>query len=34
MLARGASVGAETLQPVYLRKSDAEIAREKRASSP
>jgi tRNA threonylcarbamoyladenosine biosynthesis protein TsaB len=34
MLARGTWVGAEELQPVYLRKSDAEIAREKRASSP
>jgi tRNA threonylcarbamoyl adenosine modification protein YeaZ len=31
-LAQGTWVGAEELQPVYLRKSDAEIVREKRES--
>jgi len=32
-LARGLSTNAEDLQPVYLRKSDAEIAREKRQAA-
>lgn len=32
-IARGETWNAETLQPVYLRKSDAEIVREKRPSS-
>jgi hypothetical protein len=29
-LAAGESVGAEALEPVYLRKADAEIRREER----
>ncbi len=32
-IARGEGVDAESLQPVYLRKSDAEIAREKHTST-
>jgi tRNA threonylcarbamoyladenosine biosynthesis protein TsaB len=32
-LARGVSTNVEDLQPVYLRKSDAEIAREKRQAA-